>query len=92
MSAIFTPQKSGPAVFPVEEHDQITQTWCALHLLVEELSAVQKRLGTPLEQDGDYKLVQDLGHEIRNKLQMTQFWTELGMIEQAEASRAPKAG
>ena len=55
-----------------------------MHRLIQELTAVQMRLGTPLEQTDDYKLVQDLGHKIRNKLHLVQLWTELGMVDRSE--------
>lgn len=61
-----------------------TQQWCELHRLIEELSAVQSRLGTPLETTGDYDAVRDLGHKIRNKLHLMQLWAELGMIDRNE--------
>lgn len=61
-----------------------TQQWCELHRLIEELSTVQARLGTPLEQAVDYDLVRDLGHKIRNKLHLMQLWAELGMIDRDE--------
>jgi len=69
MSSTFTPRESGPSVLSREEYDQ---TWFALHRLVQDLSVVQKRLGTPLEKEGDCELVRCLAHEIRNKLQITQ--------------------
>lgn len=65
-------------------HEVITQEWCILHRLIEELSLVQKRLGTPLEQDNDYIEVRDLGHRIRNKLHLVQLWAELGMVARAD--------
>ena len=65
-------------------HELVTQEWCTLHRLIEELSWVQGRLGTPLEETGDYILVRDLGHKIRNKLHLVQLWAELGMVSRSE--------
>ena len=84
MSTPFTPPSSNPWAFPVVPHELVTQEWCSMHRLIQELTAVQMRLGTPLEQTDDYKLVQDLGHKIRNKLHLVQLWTELGMVDRSE--------
>ncbi len=73
-----------PWEFPVVSQELKTQQWCELHRLIEELSAVQSRLGTPLETTGDYDAVRDLGHKIRNKLHLMQLWAELGMIDRNE--------
>lgn len=62
----------------------MTQQWCELHRLIEDLSAVQARLGTPLENNNDYELVRDLGHKIRNKLHLMQLWAEMGMVSRDE--------
>ena len=62
----------------------MTQQWCELHRLIEELSMVQARLGTPLENTNDYELVRDIGHRIRNKLHLMQLWAEMGMISRDE--------
>jgi hypothetical protein len=84
MSAPFSPQTPNPWEFPVVSHEVVTQEWCTLHRLIEELSAVQSRLGTPLEKTDDYILVRDLGHKIRNKLHLVQLWAELGMVARSE--------
>jgi hypothetical protein len=73
-----------PWEFPIVPRELVTQEWCALHRLIEDLSAVQSRLGTPLEQGNDYEQVRDLGHKIRNKLHLVQLWAELGMIERSD--------
>lgn len=65
-------------------HEMVTEEWCRLHRLIEDLSRVQARLGTPLEEPGDYVLVRDLGHKIRNKLHLMQLWAELGMVPRNE--------
>jgi len=69
-----------PWEISVVSHELMTQQWCELHRLIEELSAVQSRLGTPLENSSDYELVRDLGHKIRNKLHLMQLWAEMGMV------------
>jgi hypothetical protein len=84
MSSPFSPQSTTPWDFPVVSHELVTQEWCTLHRLIQDLSAVQARLGTPLEQEGDYALVRDVGHQIRNKLHLVQLWTELGMIARSD--------
>ena len=70
--------------FPVVPQELVTQEWCTLHRLIQELSAVQARLGTPLEAVDDYVLVRDLGHKIRNKLHLVQLWAELGMVQRSD--------
>ena len=84
MSTPFSPQSANPWEFPAVSHELVTQEWCTLHRLIEELSLVQSRLGTPLEEAHDYVLVRDLGHRIRNKLHLMQLWAELGMISRDE--------
>lgn len=61
--------------------ERLAQEWCSLHRLIQELTLVQSRLGTPLESPADYDVVQALGHQIRNKLHLVQTWQELGMIQ-----------
>lgn len=77
-------KSANPWEFPRVTHELMTQEWCTLHCLIEELSRVQCRLGTPLEQGDDYILVRDLGHKIRNKLHLLQLWAELGMVNRDE--------
>jgi hypothetical protein len=84
MHTPFSPQSSNSWDFPVVPHELVTQEWCTLHRLIEELSLVQSRLGTPLERGDDYILVRDLGHKIRNKLHLVQLWAELGMVARSE--------
>ena len=69
---------------PAISHERITQEWCKLHLLINDLSQAQARLGTPLEKPNDCLLVQDLGHTIRNRLQIVQLWAEFGMIDRSD--------
>jgi hypothetical protein len=45
-----------------------TEEWCSMHILIEELSLVQRRLGTPLEEAEDFLRVRGLGSHIREKL------------------------
>lgn len=68
----------------VVSHELMTQQWCELHRLIDELSLVQSRLGTPLENAADYEHVRDIGHKIRNKLHLMQLWAEMGMISREE--------
>lgn len=81
-----------PREFPVVSHELMTKEWCTLHCLIEEISRVQTRLGTPLEQVEDYILVRDLGHKIRNKLHILQLWAELGMVDRDELIPELSAG
>ena len=92
MSTPFLPQSANPWEIPVISHELVTQEWCTLHRLIEELSLVQSRLGTPLEEPNDYLLVRDLGHKIRNKLHLMQLWAELGMISRDEILLELSAG
>lgn len=84
MNTPFLSQSTNPWEFPAVPQELVTQEWCRLHRLIEELSAVQPRLGTPLELPDDYLLVRDLGHRIRNKLHLVQLWAELGTIGRSE--------
>ena len=56
-------------------------TWYAVHLLIDQLTTVQERLGTPLEQKGDLNLVRGLGHSLQNKLTMLQLCRDLYFSE-----------
>ncbi|MFT3780621.1 MAG: hypothetical protein QM790_01310 [Nibricoccus sp.] len=84
MSTPFSPHSDTPWTGPAVSHDVVTQEWCVLHRLIEELSAVQARLGTPLEQPADYRHVRELGHKIRAKLHLVQVWAENGLIARDE--------
>jgi hypothetical protein len=84
MNTPYAVKSANPWEFPIVTHELMTQEWCTLHCLIEELSRVQARLGTPLEQVDDYILVRDLGHKIRNKLHLMQLWAELGMVDREE--------
>jgi hypothetical protein len=44
--------------------DAETADRCTLHRLIEELSTVQRRLGTPLERPDDFLQVRSLGSAI----------------------------
>jgi len=92
MRTPYSSQSSNPWEFPVVSHEIVTQEWCILHRLIEELSVVQSRLGTPLEETDDYILVRDLGHKIRNKLHLVQLWAELGMVSRSEVLVELNAG
>ena len=84
MSAPFAMFPGNSWDYPVITHEMVTQEWCGLHRMIEELSLVQARLGTPLENPSDYVLVRELGHQIRNKLHLIQLWAELGMVNKDE--------
>jgi len=57
------------------------QALLVLHQLIADLSLVQTRLGTSREQPGDYERARELGHTIRNKLQVLQMWDSLGLVD-----------
>ena len=61
--------------------DALEGELCALHRLIDELTVLQRRLGTPLETDDDLQHVRELGHDICGKLQLFQAWSELAAIE-----------
>ena len=92
MNNPYAVKSAQPWEFPVVSHELMTKEWCTLHCLIEELSLVQSRLGTPLEQSDDYIEVRDLGHKIRNKLHLMQLWAELGMVDREELMLELSAG
>ena len=57
------------------------QSLLILLQLVADLKLVQTRLGTSQEESGDYERAHDLGHTIRNKLQVLQIWDSLGFVD-----------
>jgi hypothetical protein len=57
------------------------QALLVLHQLIADLGLVQTRLGTSHEQSGDYERARELGHNIRNKLQVLQVWDSLGLVD-----------
>lgn len=58
--------------------------WCRLHRLIEELSAVQRRLGTPLEEPDDFRQVRTLGSEISERLDSLRPWLNQVEVENGE--------
>ncbi len=72
---------SSVVLFPPNSDELVTEQWYKLHHLIDELSHVQKRLGTPMEQAQDYSNVRLLGHEIRNKLLLLQLWSDTGVTK-----------
>jgi hypothetical protein len=70
------------ALFPITavEPSKTEQALLILHQLIADLSLVQTRLGTSHELPDDYKQARDLGHTIRNKLQVLQMWDALGQV------------
>lgn len=68
-------------VSPADRPDAVTEEWCRMHRLIEELSTVQRRLGTPLEQPDDFTKVRGLGSHIRERLDsLTPFVGELAEV------------
>lgn len=69
------PQDDGPAPaghWPAS----VASEWCSLHVLIEQLSQVQRRLGTPLEEPADLRRVREYGETIRQKLEHLEPWME----------------
>lgn len=69
-----------PRVPPVGWPDAVMDEWCRMHRIIDELSSVQARLGTPLEEPEDFLKVRGLGSEIREKLDQLSPWL-LGTVE-----------
>lgn len=72
-----TPQNPAvdlPRIPPAGWPDAVTEEWCRMHRLIEELSKVQRRLGTPLEEPEDFRKVRELGSGIREKLDELSPW------------------
>jgi len=63
----------------VDWPDAVTEEWCRMHRLIQELSAVQQRLGTPLEEPEDFLRVRELGSDIREKLDQLSPWLQPGV-------------
>jgi hypothetical protein len=63
------------------EASKAEQALLVMNHLIADLSLVQTRLGTSHEQPGDYERARDLGHNIRNKLQVLQIWDSLGLVD-----------
>jgi hypothetical protein len=77
-----SPSGDSPVLrFPSNPEELVAEQWCKLHQLIDELSHIQGRLGTPLEQSDDYAHVRQLGHEIRNKLLLLQLWADTGLTK-----------
>ncbi|HEU5080247.1 MAG TPA: hypothetical protein VFT72_13630 [Opitutaceae bacterium] len=74
MKVSFTPDDAEPlrAQWP----SAVANEWCQLHVLIDRLTDVQHRVGTPLEQPGDMQKVRDLGEDIRLRLEQLQPWME----------------
>lgn len=78
-----TPKKPAvelPRIPPAGWPDAVTEEWCGMHRLIDELSSVQRRLGTPLEEPEDFIRVRELGSGIREKLDQLSPWL-LGTVE-----------
>jgi hypothetical protein len=48
--------------------ETVASEWCQVHVLIEELTRVQKRVGTPLEEPEDFVLIRGLGSDLRERL------------------------
>lgn len=81
MNDTLLPQLDLCPLAPVNEQDRFIAAWLAMHRMVEELSHVQKRLGTPSELDGDCCRAHELGHDIRNKIHVLQLWEDVRNAE-----------
>ena len=69
MSAGFFPNSEDfPVSTPEDGGDVGIAEWCSLHRLIEQLSAIQRRLGTPLEEPEDFLRVRSLGSTIKERL------------------------
>jgi hypothetical protein len=68
--------RSLPSSPPTDWPEARFAEWCALHRLIEELSAVQRRLGTPLELPRDISEVRNLGASIGERLEQLGPWLE----------------
>lgn len=65
-------------LFNARKTEQDKHTLCQL---ATDLEVVQIRLGTVNERPEDCELARDLGHKIRNKLQVLSLWESLGFTE-----------
>lgn len=63
---------TGPGL-PADKNDsRDRETWETLHRLAEQLSLIEQRLGTSQEQEEDQRLAREIGHDIRNQLNLLQ--------------------
>lgn len=53
------------------------RAWYDVHLLIEKLSAIEKRLGSFQEDKTDFLHARALGHAIQNKLTFLQLYDDL---------------
>ena len=61
---------------PADCPDAVTEEWCRMHRLIDELTVVQRRLGTPFEEPDDFLRVRGLGSVIREKLDQLSPWLQ----------------
>lgn len=61
---------------PADWPDAVTEEWCRMHRLIDELTMVQRRLGTPFEESDDFLKVRGLGSVIREKLDQLSPWLQ----------------
>jgi hypothetical protein len=69
-----------PSAWP----DAVVAEWCRLHRLIDDLSSVQRRLGTPLEEPDDFRVVRSLGSNIAEVIEDLRPWMEKADVENAE--------
>ena len=68
-AGLYNDSEGAAASASAEWSDAETADRCSLHRLIEELSNVQHRLGTPLERSDDFLQVRSLGSAISEILE-----------------------
>lgn len=81
MNNTFTSQLNAKDPFAPVDPSIVEREKTALFHMLSELNLVQRRLGKPEEQAGDSQRARDLGHGIRNKLQILCLWRTMGMMK-----------
>ncbi len=56
--------------------DAVTEEWLRMHRLIDELTRIQRRLGTPLEEPEDFLKIREMGSDIREKLDELRPWVD----------------
>ncbi|PTY05786.1 hypothetical protein DB347_15625 [Opitutaceae bacterium EW11] len=70
------PAEQSARVPPSTWPDAVTQEWLRMHRMIEELTRIQRRLGTPLEEPEDFLRIREMGTEIREKLDELRPWVD----------------
>ena len=81
MSPANPSQQNRPDSFVPVDPSIVEREKAALFHMMSELNIVQRRLGTSGELARDAQRARDLGHGIRNKLQVLRMWRTMGMIK-----------